>query len=1455
MCIVCSVTVSSFAALSNAFQDDTVGEIVVNGDLAATSTLTVSRKLTVRSGSNGTASLVGDFRGVMLLVDTGGELLMSTVDVSNGDARGSNSPVVVQGVASFVRCKFYSNKAAASGGAIHNAGTLTLSQLCTRDEEFLLQGQGGALYDEGEAIITDCTFNGNSADATGGSISSTVSLTLTGSTFSNNEAVSDSGGALEILGHLVAENCTFDSNTASNYGGHIITQEGAALTARNCNFSSGYAYDGGAVELNSNATFENCHFNGNAADDIGGAIDQYVGYMTLRECRFVGNSAILAGGAISSAQPGFIADSVFVRNLATDSEGVGGAIHADENSNLDMLRCNFTANNSTFVGGAIRLGPAVSDGSPGVVSLRSCNFINNGNFATYGGAIGVSELGRLIVNDCYFDGNFGNFGGTIYVDGTINLNNSIIVNSRGSLGSLGIPNPWSAARISRSTFEDNEAERGGAIECVNGPSVQVEDTIFSRNVATNEDGGAIALRNCTFRAARCNFTANASLRSAGAISIGSYQQLISATATIAACNFVNNSAKVNGGAITSSYKLSITDSTFDGNDAADGGAIRNTGLEEKNEGLTIVADVYVPRNLLTVTQCTFRNNFCSVGSEQTGGAIQNGFGSIIVTDTTFINNTAQIGGGFHNGGRDTVGNDGCRPSMSALIQSCTFVDNTAGQGGGAAVDASACEPSANVTFRNVTFLRNIAGDGGALYLLCHNDTTCPVIAKSTLAGNRAQDGGGAAVFCDALPTVFCSPDGARLNSSAGCSTWSNNTATDGYGDVFASGPRALRASQTRFPSQASQQPLSNLSLQLVDQFGQVVLATRYDGTIINAQIANGSGILLGEVVTALSGGQAVFTNLNVNGTPGANELVLSADRSQLALDVPVVVDIRSCIRGEVTSADGTSCDRCSPPNFSWDPATPCTQCPENAICYGGDVIVPQDGFWRSSYYSAEIVECPNVEACTYANRSELLNVTTAAPLSAEDYRAQLCSKGYTGNLCAVCAEGYGLTRFVGKTQCRKCPSTAVKVIYMILWILVEVAIVSILITSTLMPTMVASTGQLLNGPAGMKIVINLFQVVALAFVIQHEWPAPIDYMTETLATVFLAQSQLLPLDCYMSNGGLSKAFRTTIIYSVLPFAATLPAILFWSIYHWYLQLRQRKVMKDADADVAALSFRTTFWERIMPSMLCIEFFLWPTTVANFLSLFSCRYIDSAELFPGDPVYNPDQVLGLHWESDMSVKCFTGTHLAYVLGFGIPGLFIFVALLPASIGWFVYKNRNRLNQLRVLRRTGFFFKMYRPKAFLWDEVLHFQKLLLAINSILIAKFGGQAQNAIAFGVLTAFTLLQWHVQPHIRTSHERLTDSACCAACYLVFMGMLVFLYPSHGPEIAIDVLFGGGLGICLAFFLSKVAFGAVKDVRALHTGGFNGRASLYALPAADVSAHISDAIASSRLIKTLPDTG
>jgi uncharacterized repeat protein (TIGR02543 family) len=161
---------------------------------------------------------------------------------------------------------------------------------------------GGAIFNPtGALTVVDSTFAGNSAtgsavtEVSGGAIYSAGPLSVTGSTFTNNQALVGNGGAIYAYTATIAST-RFSSNTSTySAGGQSgTTGRGGALYA-----AQGSAYAGGgdiAMQISGSS------FTGNTAGDIGGAVYKalsiYAHSFVLANSTFSGNSAQVSGGAL-----------------------------------------------------------------------------------------------------------------------------------------------------------------------------------------------------------------------------------------------------------------------------------------------------------------------------------------------------------------------------------------------------------------------------------------------------------------------------------------------------------------------------------------------------------------------------------------------------------------------------------------------------------------------------------------------------------------------------------------------------------------------------------------------------------------------------------------------------------------------------------------------------------------------------------------------------------------------------------------------------------------------------------------------------------------------------------------------------------------------------------------------------------------------------------------------------
>ena len=127
-----------------------------------------------------------------------------------------------------------------TGGAIENRGALTLNSVTLQNNTAF--GLGGAVNSPGSLTANNSTFSGNKAESGGAlyiNTASTRTATITGSSFTGNQAVAtaggveDSGGAIAINtdGLVTISGSTFTGNSAAANGGAIYFNDSATEAA------------------------------------------------------------------------------------------------------------------------------------------------------------------------------------------------------------------------------------------------------------------------------------------------------------------------------------------------------------------------------------------------------------------------------------------------------------------------------------------------------------------------------------------------------------------------------------------------------------------------------------------------------------------------------------------------------------------------------------------------------------------------------------------------------------------------------------------------------------------------------------------------------------------------------------------------------------------------------------------------------------------------------------------------------------------------------------------------------------------------------------------------------------------------------------------------------------------------------------------------------------------------
>lgn len=224
----------------------------------------------------------------------------------------------------------------------------------------------------------------------------------------------------------------------------------------------------------------------------------------------------------------------FQNNLGSPGEQ-GGCIDAGK-SIISCTNCYFYDLEMATSTGQIESGAAIylATGLSSHLSLQDCKF-NNNKVSTYaGGCILVTGDASITVDNCTFTNNIGQSGGAISVVGgggcsitnSTFTNNSVIVNRQGSGGALMLAYTNNVI-VSDCSFTGNKGEwGGGAIEIQSCNNYRLEDNTFTNNRANGSlngryagFGGAVKSSYDSGDIINCTFTGNSAFSGGGALHV------------------------------------------------------------------------------------------------------------------------------------------------------------------------------------------------------------------------------------------------------------------------------------------------------------------------------------------------------------------------------------------------------------------------------------------------------------------------------------------------------------------------------------------------------------------------------------------------------------------------------------------------------------------------------------------------------------------------------------------------------------------------------------------------------------------------------------------------------------------------------------------------------------------------------------------------------------------------
>jgi hypothetical protein len=660
-------------------------------------------------------------------VSNAGTLYLTDVTVSNG--RATTTP----------------GGAGGAGGGIYNTGSLIIKQSTIAGNTAFANlnsvgGNGGGIYSTGTISITNSTLSGNSADGLGGGIvSSGAASILLNSTVVSNTAVAD-GANLDATGSVTLK------NTILAGGGGFNCSATTTFTSLGHNLSD----DTSCASLTAGGDLNNTPASLGALSNNGGQTETHLPQS--------GSSAINNG--TNSGCP--FEDQ---RHVGRPQGGICdiGSVEVVLPAAITVTDCSeHGLDAALFNGGAITFNCGGNE-APATITISAQKVINSDTTIDGGNKVSISGGGTTGIFSVIADTYLGLANLTLS-NGTMDYNVSHSCLEGGAINNAG------TLSVTNVSFTSNLACNGGAID--NQGTATVTGSSFMNNTANYQYGGAIN-NSSSMTVTNSQFTDNVSDNPdnfifnwgwGGGIANGGTLVVIGST-------FTGNVAHISGGGIYNrgpGGTLIVSASRILSNTAQNGGGINNDGT-------------------LTITASAMAGNIASAAF---GGGVDNEANANIDNSTFTDNSAAAFGGGIHNGG----------PGGTLIVSASRILSNTAPNGGGLNNDGTQI---VSTSF----FTANMASVGGGI-----NNRGTLSITASAITGNRASVAGGG-IFNDASLLVYTStfvsnnaPNGGgianRNTLTITGSTLSANLADSGAG-IISTGTLAVNASTFNLNSASS----------------------------------------------------------------------------------------------------------------------------------------------------------------------------------------------------------------------------------------------------------------------------------------------------------------------------------------------------------------------------------------------------------------------------------------------------------------------------------------------------------------------------------------------------------------------------------------------------------------------------------------------------------------------------
>ncbi|KAL4480410.1 hypothetical protein ABPG74_020926 [Tetrahymena malaccensis] len=373
-----------------------------------------------------------------------------------------------------------------------------------------------------------------------------------------------------------------------------------------------------------------------------------------------------------------------------------------------------------------------------------------------------------------------------------------------------------------------------------------------------------------------------------------------------------------------------------------------------------------------------------------------------------------------------------------------------------------------------------------------------------------------------------------------------------------------------------------------------------------------------------------------------------------------------------------TCNYCQQGVYTLDPKgfSQCQPCEANSVCLGGYQLKVNEGYWRYSLYSSNVIYCNNNPYNCLVPQSSNVPYT--------------CKEGYQGALCQAC-DNQNNYFTNGDGRCYTCSSNWVTILIFITKKLIFLFYECFYIyTAVFANTLFATRGHechALNvrrlNKVYVRIIQTYFQIMSLIisqyFIVGEELFNFVNQVFQIIG--FPVDSVNYNYECWFyqffgSNNEI-YAYYASLISLCEPLFKISVVFIVWLIK------RAFKIQW----------LKNRYFIISITSIILIEQL---GVIQILLGSFKCISI------PGD---------GSFMERNPNVSCQSNNYHIFTGFIYIPMMILWAGGFTLLLFFYIFKNKKNLESKQMKLFFGFYYMCFRQKYFYWDVIIYMMKLLL------------------------------------------------------------------------------------------------------------------------------------------------